>query len=405
MIKKYNTTIRSRKFAAAIFFAAAGALVAAVPASAETLTIALPDAEAKDGALVLSGKNGKIAEFKASAYAQVQYLYASSSGNGSDNNGFTLRRTDIALSAKIDEVWSGAVAFEFDSKNSGGVADNGYIEYAYIGYTTDAGTLKVGQLKPHFLQEEITSCLKLPAIERSIATNYLSSTGADVRGLSAAHIGIFWDGKFSKNTLYGISLTNAVGQDYDARSNALSVTAYAETAVDFDQKTKAVFGLSGVVNFGNDGATPTEIANGTEKSTPLTNAGTVYGIEPYVKISSGGLNVLLDGYYVNGNESSHVSDTLAAIGIVSYRFENGIEPVARIARLRAKTQDGGVRANYQANVPATAEHTNAVTYYAGANYYVNEHVKISAGYEYGRYFGAGKSEDSNALRAQFQVAF
>jgi len=401
MIKKHNTTIRSRKFASAILVATA----IAVPATAETLTVALPDAEAKDGALVISRKNGKIAEFKASAYAQVQYLYASGSGANKDRNGFTIRRADIALSAKIDKRWSAAVAFEFDSKNSGGVADNGYIEYAYIGYTTDAGTLKAGLLKPHFLQEEITSCLKLPAIERSIITNYLSSTAADVRGLSAAHLGVFWDGKITNETLYGVSLTNAVGQDFDARSNALSITAYAETAVDFDEKTKAIFGLSGVVNFGNDGATPTEIANGTVSSTPLTNAGTVYGFEPYIKISSGGLNILLDGYYVNGNESSQVSDTIGALALVSYRFENGVEPVARVARLLAKTQAGGVHSGYQANVPATAKHTNAATYYIGANYYVNKHVKISAGYEYGHYFGGGASQESNALRAQFQVAF
>ncbi len=374
---------------------------AASPAIGATLSVDIPDATAKKGALTLRNSNGTIAEFKASASAQFQYVCADS-GNGRSRNGFSIRRTDISLAAKIDDSLHGAVAFEFDGKTDGGLSDNGYIEYAYAGYTTAAGTFRAGLLKPHFLQEEITPFLKLPAIERSVVSNYLASASADVRGLASSHIGVFWDGKLHpEETLplnYGLSLTNAVTQDYDARSDALSVTGYAETELLFSE-AKWTFGISAVANFGNDGFEP-GIPGG-----PVTNAGTVYGIEPYVKISAAGLNILLDGYYVNGDEASRVSRTLAGIALASYRLENGFEPVLRFTRFNTKTLNGGIHAGYANNVPATKKHSNAATYYVGANYHVNEHVKISAGYEYGRFFGTSASESSNTFRTQLQISF
>lgn len=393
-----NNKHSQNKFAAA-FFAAA---LSVVPVSAATLSIDVPKAALSDGSVILKNKNGKIAEFKASASAQIQYVYADA-GHARSRNGFILRRSDISLAAKVDDRWSGAVAFEFDSKSAGGPINNGYVSYAYVAYTNDSGTLKAGLSKPHFLQEEITSFLKLPAIERSIVSNYLASANADVRGLASSHIGLFWDGKIlpASNTPlnYGVSLTNAVVQDFDTRSNALSVTGYIETEIDFSDETKTVFGISAVGNFGNDGNPPGVFGG------PATNAGTVYGIEPYVKISGGGLNVLLDGYYVNGDNASRVSRTLAGIALVSYRLENGIEPVLRFTRFNTKTVNGGIHAGYAANVPATNKHSNAATYYVGANYYVNDYVKISAGYEYGHYFGTTKSEDSNTFRTQIQIGF
>lgn len=403
-----NTTqIKKTSLQLAEAFLVAAAI--SVPATAaQTLSITIPDASTEKGALIIRNNHDKeILSFTPSAYAQVQYINASADGSGKNRNGFALRRTSITLAAKIDQHWDGRVSFEFDSKTSGGIADTGYIECAYVGYTNDFGSLKVGILKPHFLQEEITAAIALPAIERSIATNYLSSPSAEgPRGLSAAHIGIYWDGNFAIDSIakihYGTSLTNAVGQDYDARSNDLQITVYAESEFDFGKSGKLTTGLSGVANYGDDGALP-----GTRAGTAsaLTNAGTVFGIEPYLRYSNGGLNILLDSYYVNGDDASKISDTFAAIGIVSYRTEFNLEPVFRVARLAAKTKNAGVHSGYQSYVPASDEHSNAVTYYLGVNYYANKHVKLSAGYEYGRYFGTGDSDSSSAFRTQAQVAF
>lgn len=339
---------------------------------------------------------------KISGTLQAQYVYATASGSDQgDRNGFSVRRAILGVTADVGDGWGAKVSYEFDSGTDGGAADNGYIDSAFISKKISGalGTLTVGHKKPKFMLEEYSSSSKFLCLERSLNSNFVSGNSY-VRGLAGAHIGVFWDGKIGDAFDYGFSLTNAVAKDYDARSNDLALTANAGYALKLDGDAELYLGLNATVNFGDDGETP---AAGSKSA--LTNAGSVYGVEPYVKLTCGGLTAIADFYYIDGESSAKIDPVYGIALTGAYRFENGLEPAVRFTYLN--TDSGAVNAKIQNRVPDSGGHNNAATYYVGANYYFNKYVKLAAGYEYGHYFGGGatRSADSGAFRTMLQVAF
>lgn len=332
---------------------------------------------------------------KISGLVQAQFVSAQASGDASDQNGFSIRRSNIGVTADVGENWSAKIVYEFDSATSGDYSD--YIDTAIISRKFDAGTLTVGHKKTHFMHEEYSPSSKFLCIERSLNSNFVNGNSY-VRGLSGYHIGAFWEGKFGKGFDYGASLTNAVAKDYNAKSNDLSVTGNLGYTLNLDGDSKLYFGVNGVVNFGDDGALP---GPGTAV---LSNAGTVYGIEPYIQYTCGGFTALADFYYINGDSASKVHSLYGVNLTAAYRFENGFEPAVRFTYLN--TDSGIVNASSQNRVPATPGHNNATTYFLGVNYYFTKYVKLAAGYEYGHYFGKGThADDSGALRSMLQISF
>lgn len=347
-----------------------------------------------------SAENVKV---KVSGLVQAQYVYATASGKGaSDQNGFSVRRSTIGVTADVGDNWGAKIVYEFDSKATGGTEDNGYIDTAIISRKFDAaGTLIVGHKKTHFMHEEYSPSSKFPCLERSINSNFVTGNSY-VRGLSGYHIGAFWEGKISDKIDYGASLTNAVAKDYDSRSNDLAVTANAGYNLKFDKKTALYFGLNATLNFGDDG---NNFDEGKGEKNPLSNAGTVYGIEPYVQFTVGGFSALADFFYINDCGGAKISDFYGLNLTATYRFENGFEPAVRVTYLN--TDSGAVNAKIQNRVPDSGGFNNAATYYVGVNYYFNKYVKIAGGYEYGHYFGGGNVDaaDSGAFRTMLQVSF
>lgn len=337
-------------------------------------------------------------DLKVSAFTQVQFAYsnANGAGAGSDENGFSLRRTNIGVKAKMGKHWNAVVSYEIDSGTTGAWNYNDYLDKALIQYTCEAGKLSIGQQKNRFMVEEYTSALKLPAIERSVNSNYIAGNST-IKGLASYHIGVFWDGKLGDDLDYGISLTNATSRDYNKESNDLCLTGNLLYTLKLEGDAKLQLGLNGIVNFSDDGVYGTNAV--------LANAGTVWGIEPFVRYTDGGLSVLLDTYCIDGDNDSHIHRTLAAGATVAYRLENDFEPVVRATYLNAHTGAYGVKTSLQNHTPTSAGLPNATSYYFGANYYVNKYVKISAGYEYVHTFGNGTHADSNCFRTQVQVAF
>ncbi|MGN0834562.1 MAG: porin [Candidatus Spyradosoma sp.] len=334
---------------------------------------------------------------KVSGLVQAQYVYANASGgNASDQNGFSIRRSSIGISADVGDDWSAKVVYEFDSKSNGGTEDNGYIDNATISRKfADVGTLTVGHKKTHFMHEEYSPSSKFLCLERSINSNFVSGNKY-AKGLAGYHIGVFWDGKVSDAFDYGFSLTNAVAKDYDKRSNDLAVTGNIGYTLKLSGDSKLYFGLNGTVNYGNDG--------NDDENSALTNKGTVYGIEPYVQFTSGGLTLLADAYCIDGADSADIHSFYGVNLTAAYRLECGLEPAVRFTYLN--TDSGLVNANIQNRVPASGDHDNATTYYAGANYYFNKYVKLAAGFEYGHYFvGGTHADDSFSFRTMLQVSF
>lgn len=379
------------------FLAAAGTLFSihaqaqdapaqATPTKApKTITLTLPELP-EDFSLTVS------------AFAQVQYAYSSANGYGAgcSENGFSLRRTNIAAKAKMGEHWSAVVAYEIDSGTKGAWDYNDYLDKAIIQYTCEAGKLTVGQQKNRFMVEEYTSALKLPAIERSINSNYIAGNST-IKGLASYHIGVFWDGKFCDDLAYGISLTNATSRDYNKESNDLCLTGNLLYTMKLGDDAKLELGLNGIVNFSDDGVYGTNAV--------LANAGTVWGVEPFLRYTSGGLSVLIDTYCIDGDNDSQIHRTLAAGATIAYRLENDLEPVVRATYLNAHTGAYGVKTGLQNHTPTSGGLPNATSYYVGANYYVNKYVRLSAGYEYIHTFGHGTHADSNCVRTQLQVSF
>lgn len=332
---------------------------------------------------------------------QAQYVYATASGGiAGDRDGFSLRRTILGVSAELGDDWSAKLTYEFDSTQDGGSADNGYVDTATISRKFgSAGTLSVGHKKAHFMLEEYSPSSQFPCLERSINSNFVTNN-VYARGLSGSHIGVYWEGKISGGGDYGVSLTNAVAKDYDRRSNDLAVTGNLGWTLKLSDGAQLYFGLNGTVNFGDDGVPP-----GVDGSSALTNAGTVYGVEPYVRFTSGGLMLLADAFFIDGSSSSRLDPFYGVNLTGTFRFDNGFEPALRFTYLN--TDSGCVNASVQNRVPDSGGFNNAATYYAGVNYYFNKYVKLAVGYEYGHYFGGGRvsSADSGAFRTMLQVSF
>lgn len=340
----------------------------------------------------------KDVKLEVSAFMQVQYAYAAANGYGAGKteSGFSLRRTNIAAKANVGKQWKAVVSYEIDSGTGGGWNYNDYLDKAIVQYLCDAGTLTLGQQKNRFMVEEYTSALKLPAIERSVNSNYIAGNSG-IKGLASYHIGAFWDGKLNDDLSYGISLTNATSRDYNKESNDFCVTGNFGYNLKLDDEVSLFFGLNGIVNFSDDGV--------YGNNTVLANAGTVWGIEPYIRYTDGGLSVLIDSYYIGGDDDSRIHRTLAAGATVAYRIDDNWEPVVRATYLNAHTEAYGIKTSLQNHNPTSGGLPNATSYYLGANYYVNKYVKISAGYEYIHTFGHGTHADSNCFRTQCQIAF
>lgn len=338
-------------------------------------------------------------KIKISGLVQAQFVSASASGgNASDQNGFSVRRSNIGLTADVGNGWSAKIVYEIDSGSNGGNEYSDYIDTAIISRDFDGvGKLSVGHKKTHFMHEEYSPSSKFLCIERSLNSNFVNGNSY-VRGLSGYHIGVFWEGKVGNELDYGISLTNAVAKDYDAKSNDLAVTGNVGYNLKLDDGSAIYFGLNGTVNFGDDGALP-----GVGKDV-LSNAGTVYGIEPYVQYTDGGFSALADFFYINGDSASDVHSLYGINLTAAYRLECGLEPAVRFTYLN--TDSGIVNAETQTRVPASGNHDNATTYFVGVNYYFNKNVKLAAGYEYGHYFGKGShADDSGAFRTMLQISF
>lgn len=335
-------------------------------------------------------------KIKITGLVQAQFVAATASGgNASDQNGFSIRRSNIGVTANVGDDWSARLVYEFDSATTGDYSD--YIDTATVSRKFDAGTLVVGHKKTHFMLEEYSPSSKFLCIERSINSNFVTGNNY-VRGLSGYHIGMFWEGKVGKNFDYGASLTNAVAKDYNAKSNDLAVTANAGYTLNLAEGSKLYFGMNGTVNFGDDGALP-----GAGKNV-LSNAGTVYGIEPYIQYTCGGFTAIADLFYINGDSASKVHSVYGVNLTAAYRFDCGLEPAVRFTYLN--TDSGIVNANVQNRVPATMAHDNATTYFLGVNYYFTKYVKLATGYEYGHYFGKGAhADDSGAFRSMLQISF
>lgn len=340
-----------------------------------------------------------------SGYAQAQYYYSDSKNNSEDAySGFSIRRAAISAKGKIGENWSAEVGFEIDGGKDGGKLDGAFVDKAIISYTSEYGKLTAGYQKTAFAMEEYSSSKTALAIEHGIATRYITK-GKSFANLTGRHGGVWWDGKFS-DFKYTLAITNQYNEDFegDENSGVAFFGTLAYTIKSGDVKTE--IGINGAYNPGNDNKVHGEF---TAANAPVY---TVWGLEPYVKVTAGGFTGILDVIYADGDEEEDLTGahgpTDAVWGgnaTIAYRFDNDIEPVVRLSYVDVgDNKDLGP--NLLQNVPSgTSDHDSAFGAYIGANYYVNKNIKVSAGYEYTTFDGGAKDEYANSFRLQLQAVF
>ena len=393
MKKQLSLTTLTTAAGLLVGLAAAQAAEAPAPVAAgETtgITIKLPDL----------AKAAEKAKVKVSGYAQAQYLYTDTKGNAHNaNSGFAIRRAAISVKGEIDENWSSEVGFEIDSGNKGGKlgADNStiFVDKAIITDKGGFGKVTAGYQKPRFVMEEYASSKTQLCIEQSVATVYFTNLANG--SLSGRHGGVWWEDK-ADAFKYGFAVTNQYKEDLHGDKND-GVAFYANFSYELKSDAgRCEFGLNAVYNPGNDD----EATKATDK---IVNDD-VYGLEPYIQLTSGNFRMILDGLYADGGASQMKSAAWGMNATAAYRFDNDIEPVVRLAYLDVG-DNGNIDPSKLKNVPTNGskDYDTAFGVYLGANFYANKHIKISAGYEHTQFCGGAKSEYANGFRLQLQATF
>ena len=144
---------------------------------------------------------------------QVRYVYNWQDSDGSSDtnrSGFEVRRAKLIMRGHVfDPSWTYDVQFAADRATGSVILeDAGWIQ-------KDMGNglkLRLGQMKPPFMREEIISSARQMPIERSLFNSFF--TAGTVQGLQASYdadrwrvAGMFHDGNNSRNTSWSVEDT------------------------------------------------------------------------------------------------------------------------------------------------------------------------------------------------------
>ena len=200
-----------------------------------------------------------------SGYTQTTWV---NSGWGSD--AIALRRAKLMVSWNPSSFWSAGVQF-FYAYNNGSVTDNRlWVKEVTVRRRLGAGWISLGQFKPEFGLEEITSDALLPTIERTQVSDHLAPDGG-LRRSFKRDLGGQWQGHFSRGawqlTLGMFSGNGALPES--AAGNGPLFTARLVRQWRFRQGSRAQFGLSASTRHDHDidfsGALPGTSALGTNR--------------------------------------------------------------------------------------------------------------------------------------------
>ena len=139
----------------------------------------------------------------------------------------------------------------------------------------------------------------------------------------------------------------------------------------------------------------------------------VWGVNPYLKLTNGGLTVVAEMFYQNVEDGERLGNSSSPLGanvIVAYKFEmdnslGALEPVVRFSYVSADALGVAVTAD-----KTSCYFNEAKTLYIGLNWYMTNAIRTSIGYEHGWYnkgvapADAGKLYNNTVL-AQLQVIF
>lgn len=296
------------------------------------------------------------------------------------------------------------------------------LQMAYIEKILEGNSIKIGYKKVNFGVEENTKIAAIPAIERSLATNYFtgfmgrlpcrpSAQCGDSRlGIGTRHVGVFLDGEYH-GFGYGMAITNGfqgLGKSskfaneiglygnlyYDTCLSGFNVKCGLNLAYQPEGNTNWMATQGKHIALANQGVPAVDTDHPV---TPVRSS--ILAWNPYLNLRWKKWNLIAEllGVRVeNGviNVSNQVSGNAKplAYNVTSvYKWSEKWETVSRCAHL--DTDQRGVRiANVvlgannvmgKAPAPLTNIFDEATAYYFGLNYYLkNKAVKLAVGYEH-----------------------
>ena len=371
-------------------------------------TEALADAKQRvnfeDQALV-SGHNGKnfvitdpAGDFSLIVYGQFQnrYVFNSSSGDGTDVDGFELRRTKIGVKGTLDRGERFGYKAVLAYGTADGVAD---IEDAEISYKLNSKTkATIGLKKLPFARQEAISSTKQLGAERSPATEYFTLDRSR---------GLWLDYQASDQLGWAFSLTGGADNGFPGSGSDNSFDSAGGDDSDLALTARADYAIKGKGKASTD-----------------------------VVAWRGEDDVLLVGAAGHLNFAQEVDDFYAVTADVLYKSE-GLSGLAAVYGLFTDDDDGsfdfGVTLEGGYNIDDTwqpfarfdyADIDGAgdelVAFGGGVNYYIDKHnAKLTLDATYvtdrptsgrtpntpGGGIGLNGESDQLLLRAQFQLLF
>lgn len=305
-----------------------------------------------------------------------------------------IRRLYFGVEANLAENISGKFVADFDN-DAEGIGD---VETALITLGLNPyHSLSAGYTKVPFGAEETTSNKSIPAVERSIVTNYFSNQ----LGYGARFTGLFFNGQYDNGSYFELALTNAEGKTVSASTRSDSFATWGNIG------WTGTFGSLSLDTGLVHGYIPDMRQDGLED----------HVLNAYMKWDADRWHVLTELYYgdlenaqADGNGDSN---PLAYHIMPVYRLSENFDLVGRFASLDT---DMGVGADIgtvfrRAPELGGADYDRARAYYLGGNWYIHGNsLKLSAGYEWVQFdkdFSGQDKGDANShgIRTRLQLLF
>lgn len=324
-------------------------------------------------------------------------------------SGFTLRYVKLGVEADVGGGWSAEVVTDFGIEG----ANKNYLDKVVASKKIDLdyinGTLQLGLRKVNMGYEQNMDDFGQLAIERSVATYFFTRDKG--KNFGSRTVGAFWDGNITQvdGLYYGLAVTSGVSEDGSQNfvtnaqnSSALSFWANAGYKNVADIKGE-ILSYDAGINFGY----------APQGMTAYTQKGSVWGINPYATANWRGLTLIGEFFLQQAEDyapgRNGVGRTpLGANFTAAYKMDIGewgaLEPVFRGSYVT--TNGTGLQSCYGAD--DLGDINQAMTLYAGINWYATTAVKTSLGYEFG-YYDQGDAVVErvfgNTVWAQVQVLF
>ena len=385
----------------------------------------------KESVVVSATENTSAKILSFSSRLQTQYFMISADdGSTSDTiSALQLRRVYLGTDATFSDTLKANITLDLLSATSSThklvklyVEKKFDVDFAY-------GNVKAGFLADNFSYEALSTSKSLLTIERSIASRYFAGSYSNYGKYGYSGYGSIEFGGESMGVY--LHATPRSAEKLDIGFAITSPQTYTITPPN-DNRNAPAFWLNAKYrdsfNFADDivklefGAYTGFKPQGSVEMSRKEDVGTMYGVNPFFKITSTRLTVWSDFLFVNmqyGKANMQYANIMGTNLATEYRFDIGdfgkLAPAFRFAYL--DTDGRGCRisdcSRRGPNLYSdfTQYYNNALSLYFGLNWYINgDNLKFQVGYERYKFWGEvnnnnARNTDANSVRAMVQFIF